>query len=466
MKILLCNPDTSLPIRNQAGCFKNTVAICPPLGIGYLAATLRKSGYETLVFDFFGAGEDKVEEMLRLHKPDIAGISCFTEHRGAALRVARQVKKALPGCHVIMGGSHASFYAERMLGRYREIDSVVMYEAEDALLAWIRQLDADRNPKIAPAGVAYRYDGEVRVNDRAPFIADLDKLPFPVRELQNNPPYRAYPERYELGRQATMMASRGCPYRCQYCSTTRYWGNKYRMRSVGNVLDELEYLVNAKNIQYVHFFDDALTARKDWILELCAGIRKRGLRFDWEAITRVNYVDADICAAMRKAGCRTVIFGVESFSDRILQTIHKGVSGAQAIEALKTAGKAGLEVTCLLMIGNPGECRETIDETIKGIRLVKPDHMDAGLTVVLPKTELYAVAEKAGLINDSYWDDESLSAPVFTLENTLERLNEFKADIFDAFWSNRWYVRLYRAAGLRKLKTVLRGSRGKQNERG
>lgn len=186
------------------------------------------------------------------------------------------------------------------------------------------------------------------------------------------------------------------------------------MRSVGSVAGEMEFLVNERKVEYIQFYDDALTANAEWIIRLCDEIRRRGIRVDWDAITRVNYVNEEVCRAMRGAGCGTVIFGVESFSDRILKTVHKGVTGAQAIEALRTAHKAGLRVTCLLMVGNPGESWETIRETTAGIGATRPDGMDVCLTAVFPKTELYDIARKAGFINDDYWFDETRAAPIYT----------------------------------------------------
>ncbi|MFC1453212.1 B12-binding domain-containing radical SAM protein, partial [Verrucomicrobiota bacterium] len=443
MKILICNPNTDLPVRNQAGTLSNTSAICPPLGIGYLTSVLRAEGLDTVMYDFFGSSEEEIERCLRAESPDVVGVSCFTEQRGAALQVARLAKTVRPSVHVVMGGSHASFYPRRMLERYPEIDSIVMYEGETPLLEWMRCLGESPAPESAPAGVAFRRDGKVVVTERAPFTPELDTLPFPARDVANSPPYIAYPHGYARGRQASMMATRGCPYRCQFCSTTRYWGSHYRTRGAENVLGEMEHLVHERKVDYIQFFDDALTARKKWFLGLCEEIVRRGLRVDWEAITRVNYVDEDICRAMKRAGCRTVIFGVESFSDRILKGIHKGVTGAQAVSALRTARKCGLHVTCLMMVGNPGETWETIRESAQGIRAARPDNMDVTLTAVFPRTELYEIATEAGLLDDSYWLDESLAAPLFTVEHSVETLGEFREALHDALWASNTWVSLY-----------------------
>lgn len=286
-------------------------------------------------------------------------------------------------------------------------------------------------------------------------IHDLDGLAYPVRRVENEPPYKPYPRPYRLGHQATMMSTRGCPYKCQFCSTTAYWGARYRMRSPGNVLDELTYLVKERAIEHIQFFDDAMTAKKSWILELCDGIVRRGLVFAWDAITRANYVDDEICRAMRAAGCRSVILGIESFSTRILKSIHKGITGDQAVEAIRMARKAGLRVDCLLMVGNPGESWETIEETRQGIMRARPHDIDVCITAVFPETELYGIAKSAGLLDDTYWRDESKSAPLFTVEHAVETLQAFKASLYDAHWGSRPLVRAYRALGLRKLRHAI-----------
>ncbi len=454
MKVLLCNPNTNIEIHNQAGTFKNTVAICPPLGIGYLTSILRAHGFVAEMCDFFDSPDEEIENVIRTIDPDVAGISCFTEHRGAALKLARLIKRIKPSIHVIFGGSHASFFARGMLEKYPEIDSVVINEGEMVLLDWIRRLDKGNVGDDFPPGMAVRSETGVTLTSPRTYIEDLDILPFPARDLFNVAPYKAYPHKYTVGRQATMMATRGCPYHCQFCSTTQFWGRKYRTRSVENVIREIEYLVIEKKMEYIYFFDDAMTARKGWILDLCKEIKYRKLQFDWGAITRVNYVDPDICSAMRRAGCRAVTFGVESFSDKILTSIHKNVTGAQAVAALKMASHAGLKTNCLLMVGNPGETQQTINETISGIKACRPDGMDVGLLTVFPKTELYRIACTGGLMNDAYWLDESKSAPVFTLEHSVAKLTEFKRSLFDAHWSNHWYVSLYRKLGMKRIKAA------------
>ncbi len=177
----------------------------------------------------------------------------------------------------------------------------------------------------------------------------------------------------------------------------------------------------------------------------------------------MNYVNEEICRAMRKAGCGTVIFGVESFSDRILKTVHKGVTGAQAVESLRTARKAGLRVTCLLMVGNPGESWESIGETAAGLKATRPDGMDICFTAVFPKTELYDIASKVGFINDDYWLNETLTAPIFTLEHSLETLTQFRTALADACWASRPLVRIARRLGLSKVKKVVKRIMGRDD---
>ena len=455
MKILICNPNTNREVRNQAGPLGNTVAICPPLGIGYVTAVLLQAGHDARMYDFFGSSPGSIEAAIRDERPDLVGVSCFTEHRGAALEVARLARKVDPGIHVMFGGSHASFFPGQMLEHYPELDSIVLYEAEDTLPRWVEHVEQGREPASAPPGVAFRGSDGVVIKDRCPFIAELDGLPYPVREVENEPPYKAYPPGFALGSQSTMMATRGCPYRCQFCSTTRYWGSKYRLRGVESVADEMEFLVTEKKEEFIQFFDDAMTAKKPWILGLCKEIVRRNLRVHWEAITRANYVDEEICEAMYRAGCRTVVFGIESFSDRILKTIHKGITGAQAIQGIRAARNAGLHAGCLLMVGNHGESWETIKDSMSGIRAARPDDIDVCLTAVFPQTELYGMATEAGLLDDSYWLDESLSAPVYTVEHSIETLLKFRDALYDANWANNRLVQVYRALGLRKLRHLI-----------
>ena len=227
------------------------------------------------------------------------------------------------------------------------------------------------------------------------------------------------------------------------------------MRKVECVVSEMEYLVRERKKEFIQFFDDAMTAKKPWILGLCDEIRRRDLRVHWEAITRANYVDEEICTAMHRAGCRTVVFGIESFSDRILKTIHKGITGAQAVQGIRAARKAGLHAGCLLMVGNPGESWETIKDTMAGIRAARPHDIDVCPTAVFPETELYSMAKEAGLLDDSYWLDESQAAPIYTVDHSVEALQEFREALYDANWANNRFVQVYRGLGLRKLRHLI-----------
>jgi len=451
MKVLLCSPNGNKPIYNQSGELPHLTGICPPLGIGYLGSTLRQDGHDVALYDFEQSSEGEIREAIKKEGPDVVGVSCFTLARGAAFDVVRLVKKINCGIHTVLGGSHATAFPEQILNHYPEVDAVVLGEGEVTLKKWIDCLSDDRNPVNIPDGVACRSGGKVVINGRAPFMENLDSLPFPTRKLNNNPAYKPFPEHYKQGTQMSMIASRGCPYRCQFCSTSVFWGARYRMRSVDNVIREIEQLIN-EGIEDIEILDDALTVKKTWIVALCNEIKKRKLKFDWTATTRANYIDEEICNAMKRAGCRRVILGIESFSDKILKQIHKGINSDQAVGAIRLAQKAGLKACCLLMVGNPGETWDTINDSIKAIKASRPDSLTINPVQVYPQTELYELAKQGGLVGDSYWLDESRAAPIFTLENSVEQLKEFEDALYDAHWSNHWYVQFYRRSGLRKLR--------------
>ena len=456
MKILLCNPNTHKPVFNQAGRLGSLTGTCPPLGIGYLAAVLLADGHDVVLYDWMGCPDEEIEKALRRERPRVVGVSCFTLTRGAALAVAELAKRLDPAVHVVFGGSHATALPEQMLAHYPAVDAIVMGEGEWVFRDWICHLESGGDPVSAPAGVAFRVADEVRVMPRADFIADLDMLPFPVRDLANDPPYKPFPEEYPLGKLAAMLASRGCPYRCLFCSTSVYWGGQYRMRGVDQVIAEMRQLVEGCGVEYIEILDDALTVSREWISRFCAEIRRLGLAVDWGATTRVNYVDEALCRMMRKAGCVRMNLGIESFSARILKSIRKGITSEQAEQAIRWGKNAGIRVNALLMVGNPGESWETIQDNVQAVGRARPHGLIVNPTQVYPQTKLYELAKQGGLLDDAYWLDLSRAAPIYTVERSVEELAAFARVLADAHWASRWTVRLYRKSGLRRLRHWLK----------
>jgi radical SAM superfamily enzyme YgiQ (UPF0313 family) len=201
-----------------------------------------------------------------------------------------------------------------------------------------------------------------------------------------------------------------------------FCGGRWDCRSPGNVVDELERLVQEQGVRHVYFSDDLFTLSPQRTIGICREILERGLDLVWMAETRVDCVSEDVLRWMRQAGCYRIYYGVESGSPRILKAVNKRFTVAQVVQAFALTHQAGIEPCCFLMVGNPGETPETIAETIALIQAIRPATMPTiGITTILPGTKIYERAKRRGLISDDFWLTES-PPPLYTGEHDLDDL--------------------------------------------
>lgn len=450
MKTLLLSPPTNMEVFWQAGSKKKGEQRTPPLGLGYLAAVLERAGHEVNLIDLFKTNFEESERIIRRENPDVVGISCLTEFRVSSIQLAHLVKAINPDIKVIMGGSHATIMYEQVLRNY-PVDYVVLGEGEITMLELVSALK-NNMPVDDIKGIAFMKNGTVNKTEPRQPIQDLDSLPFPAHHFFNlnsyDPENFRLPKKFILKdgtnmtgklRKTSIITSRGCPFRCQYCSTSLFWGHKWRGRSAENVLDELEMLYNNYRIRYFNSVDDAFTTNQERAIDICKGILERGLDICWTCCTRTNYVSAELLEWLAKAGCFMISYGIESGSPTILKTIHKQQSLDQIMKAFNMTHNAGITTTMLLMVGNPGESDETINETINLIKRADPTFISAGITQIYPGTELYEIARKKGFIDDNYWLDLNLTAPIYTLEKRVEYLKAWRNKIEEIFAWNKLY---------------------------
>ena len=304
----------------------------PPLGIAWLAAVLRENGFRD-VFLIDSMAEkytnEQILDLLKKEGPDIIGISFGTQIRFSAFELARLIKSNFPQIPLVAGGPHPTLTAQDTLENIPEIDIVCRGEGEVSFLNLVKAFDK-RDDFINVRGISFRDQrGNVVHNpDEAP-IWDLDKLPLPARDLL---PVEKHKQTTFLSkiRATSIMSSRGCPYRCSYCSTSRQWGRMIRHRSAKNVVDEIEFVLKTYSfLGGIRFFDDVFTMQKDRVIEICREILRRKLNFVWECEARANTIDQELVGEMRRAGCEFIDLGIESGSDRILRNIHKNITSNQ-----------------------------------------------------------------------------------------------------------------------------------------
>jgi anaerobic magnesium-protoporphyrin IX monomethyl ester cyclase len=412
----------------------------PPLGLAYIAAVLEKNEFEVRIIDcpVYGINHDKLKSELASFNPAIVGVGSMTPTIESALKSARVAKEACPDTTVVMGGPHATFMGRQILSDEPAVDFVVRGEGEETLLELAQKLPARRSLEEVK-GIVFRKDGQIVETPARPFIQDLDALPRPAYHLLPIDMYRIH------GRKLLpIMSSRGCPFQCSFCVASQMFGAGFRGRSPENVLDELEWLRDEYGAEAVTFQDDTLTFSRQRILDICDGILERGLKLAWGCGTRADVVTKEVLAKMRKAHCNEVCFGVESGCQRIRDALKKKVTTEQCENAIKWAKEAGIFVTVSVILGYPGETKETLEQTLDFVRKVEPDDVYLCHATPYPGTELRALVERNGWKMVEDWTLYNTMNPIF--EDPLlpgEEIKKMRKAFYSKFYSPKYVLRQF-----------------------
>jgi anaerobic magnesium-protoporphyrin IX monomethyl ester cyclase len=406
MKVLLVNPpwDNLITSDKSQTSINEEIGKYPPLGLMYVAAyALENTDHEVRIHDSMveGAGYDGVRESVSAYRPDVVGIATVTPIFFDSLNTARIVKEVDSDIHVNLGGPHTTIYPQETLV-HDCVDSVTVGEGEVAFTQLINSLAKGESPSKC-RGLAYKEGAGIVDNGRAPWIADLDGLPFPARKLT---PYREYKSLIGRGKVfTTMMTSRGCPYQCIFCEHSM--GYRFRSRSPINVVDEIEECTDM-GIRELFVFDDTFTVDKKRVLDICREIKERGLDITWDVRARVNTVDRELLAALKSAGCDRIQYGIESGSDEILKILKKGITVDMVKHVFKISREMGFTTFADFMVGNPGETREHIMESIELANAIKTDYAQFSILQPFPESEVYEMGIKDGLFGD-FWREFTLN---------------------------------------------------------
>ncbi|MFH2138238.1 MAG: radical SAM protein [Candidatus Omnitrophota bacterium] len=360
-KVLLVEP-TYLDLYG-----KSKIATKPyfPLGLGYIAAALKKNNYDCRIL-ISSDGDDflnKVMVSVREFDPLFIGFTSMTTNYPNAVELAKEIKKvfSLP---IVIGGIHVSAFREEILKQTDVFDYVVYGEGEDTIV----ELACNLNDPMANFGeinglIWKSSSGQIVVNPPRRLENDLDKIPFPARELVDLDKFSTH-SHIAGGRSATIMTSRGCPYQCVFCSAHNVHGHKYREHSVDYVISEIEELVNKYNVTYVFIEDDTFTVNKKRVERICKRLSDKKLNLKFGCFSRVDIMDLSMARLLKKAGCINVIFGIESGDEEVLKKMKKHISLVQAKEAIQVCEKIGIKTFASFVIGFPFDTKETIKKTI------------------------------------------------------------------------------------------------------
>jgi len=361
----------------------------PPIGIYYIGAVLKENHYDVEILNWCRINEtpEEIERVLEEKKPDVIGFSILQANRWGGIDIARIAKRIDPDVKIVFGGVAATFLWEHFLTHFPEIDFVVIGEGEYTFLNLIKWIQSDEKQPIAHIkGIAFKKDGKAVRTDPAELIHDLDRLPVPSKYFN----YRH------------LSLTRGCPGKCTFCGSPKFWGPKIRFHSPEYFVDELERLYK-KGINFFYFSDDTFSVNKKIVVQICKKIIDKKLNVSWVAISRVNTMSEDIFSWMRKAGCIQISYGVESGSKKIRNFLNKKVSDAEVEKAFAMTVKYGILPRAYFIYGCPGESPETIQETIHLIEKIKPLVIHFFVLSIFPGTALYAEYQKNSNITDDIW---------------------------------------------------------------
>ena len=455
-KVLLVNPPERTELAKVMG-------ICaPPLGLMYLAAYLEKNAIPVEILDanVLGYGPKRVAEEAKRSGADIVGITAATPTIGAALATMEAVRGARPDVVGLIGGVHPTFMPGEVLGECQALDVVARGEGEETLLELVRALDgfsweglggrsrgSGRQRQFSAlvsriAGIAHRNpegDG-VRLTPPRPLIKDLDTLPLPARHLV---PF----DRYTVGGQkrtiGSMVTSRGCPFACAYCSSSRILGTVFRCRSAANVADEVAMLREKYRIAEVELVDDIFTLNRKRAIEFAGEMRKRRLDVRWVASSRVDTVNRELLEEMRGGGLSKLYFGAESGSQRVLDLMNKRITLGKVRAAFRAAKECMVRTIGSFMLGYPGETIGEMGQTMNFATELDPDYAQFTILTPFPGTPIYDRLKAAGLLATEDWSRYTTLQPVVKYEAfgyTAPMLKKMLARAYMKFYLRPSYV--------------------------
>ncbi|MGC2423997.1 MAG: radical SAM protein [Nitrospirota bacterium] len=457
MKIILVRPVTK----------KNLVLnVVPPIGLGYLASSLRKHNHEVKIIDSVKdvLTQDELVSRILAEKPQILGFQTFSHDAASVKKTISLIKERDNSIIMLAGGPHPSGVLDEIFMDIGNLDFAFAGEAEISLPIFIDAIqngNLDSRLKEIP-GLLWR-DGERVVINEIELNPDLDSIPFPAWDLINPSTYPEAPQgvffkRFPI---APLIVTRGCPYDCTFCAGKTVSGRRLRSRSVENVLQEIRVLTQDYGIKEIHILDDNFTLRREFVKEFCGRLLSEGFDITWNCPNgvRLDTLDEDVVGIMKESGCYTVSVGIESGSQRILDKMRKGLTLDKIKQQIGLLKKCGMTVNGFFIIGYPGETREEILETISFAKSLPLTRAIFYNYLPLPGTEAYKQLKESGGIERLDWDKVfQAEVPYSPRGITKEELNALQHKAHLEFYL-RWGVfvdLLKEIKSFKQLKYIIR----------
>jgi len=406
MKILILNPprvDNFPVVREERYEHKDVGSVYPPLSLLYTVAFLEKAEYKPILIDAngFDIPENEVYSEIDKIKPDVIITRCGFDTQKEDLKFLKYAKEKFNSITILRNKiiGDVDWLKKDLLLKNKFIDIFLNYEPDSIIVSLIKHIEKFGKDNLENVdGISFIKDNELITTKPAKIIENLDELPFPAYHLLKdlsvyhtgvlNPPF------------ATVITSRGCPFGCSFCAYARMG---FRVRSPENIVQELKWLKSEFKIKSFLFFDDLVGLKKEHFENVCKLMIEANLNLKWSACTRANLLTDEMVKLMKKAGCIEIPIGIESGSEKILKLLNKGITLDDIRRAAKILHKNKMLFYGMVIIGLPGETKETIKETLKFIKEIDPFYTQFCFATPFPNTEIYKYYKERNLLLTEDW---------------------------------------------------------------
>lgn len=399
--VVLINPPLSLEERYGKE-MKKFGAVSEPLGIAYIAAYLESQNIGVRIIDAQAENMETADVVQNvLHQQDrFIGISVLTPAFGAAKRLCQALKPSMPKSLIVLGGPHCSALPEKTLEEIPEADITTIGEGELTMADIVE--NSHRLDQVR--GIYFRKNDKIIKTEKRPYLKDLDRIPPPARHLLPMDKYHLTASRVSGDSYCpTIIVARGCPFKCTYCSRT--FGQSFRAHSIARIIDEIRLLMDTYHVSQINIEADTLTANRKFLTNFLNEMIASGIseKIRWTCESRVDTVDENLLMLMRKAGCWQISYGIETGSQRLLDSIHKSITLNQIQETFKITKKTGIAIRGFFMLGLPTETREESQKTIAFAKKLDPMWAQFTITIPYPGTAMFKELDAKGQIRTYDW---------------------------------------------------------------
>lgn len=399
MKALLVNPF--VPLKHFYGRYARFGAVLPPYGLACIASYLRRHGKLVDVLDAnrLALPVATVVERVQRAEAGIVGLYATTVGYGFACELARAIQRARPDVKLILGGPHAIGERGNVLATNPDFDFCCGGEGESLMLRLLDCLETGKADLGGISGLCWRRGDQVVVNPVTD-VVELDEIPSPSREIDDFTGYHQKIFAYRRTPFTNIQMTRGCPFKCVFCSSPIYLKTvqtgRLRFHSIDWLDQELDYLVNHRGIREIYFVDDTFNVKRDRVHAICDLIIRKYPTLIWSCNFEVKIASREMLEHMKRAGCWSVMIGVESGSQEILDRIKKGITIEEVLRVSDWCHELGLMGRASFIIGHPGETRETVNQTLDLARRVRLPFVTFSLMTPFPGSEFFGYADKYG----------------------------------------------------------------------